>query len=295
MPRKRKVGHPGQEEGVSAAGFYNNPADPPGTVRVDGGGTTNAAFDGSPTIPGYPITHASVEIITFTRPPDVDTGDGGTWVTVQTGEDDDGLERTNNKGGGASYGTSDGEKTTVTSTTETVELGDGDVWTNIRFRLTGDDIGTPSFTFGFVNIDDPTNGFTVTLREDPITGDLIMEVQGNGDPGPTSIRFVISQSGVEDVFDGEWHDLSLHFEDFPGYPLASPDGIKVETDQTLYVWVDDTLYGTAFGLDPDQVIGEQIEGTYVTPSGPVAVTVGTTGVGGDVTTEVNRITVIQDD
>jgi len=127
---KRNVSHPAQLELQSSLGFYNNPSDADGIMRVDSG-----IFEGMPTLPGYPITAASVQIDTFRTESDVSTGPIGKYQETKETEGDTSLVNTNTKGGGGQYTSSPGSETSYNETVETVTMGDGEIWAEIKFRF----------------------------------------------------------------------------------------------------------------------------------------------------------------
>lgn len=291
MPRKRYVGHPGQMEVMSEAGFYENPSDDIVISRLDEEGSP---FNGLIGAPSYPIVGASVQAFGFRRRGDIDADEWLETIREDATESEKIAIAAGEIGGAAEYDTVGEDNTTeYTQADALVTLGQTDVWINVRVKINMDGMfgGTNEVEFhiGFEDPSDPTRNviFTISL-DDSIYAQQYVDFEQTNEERRSISSIVASE--INSIFDGEYHDISIHF---------SPEGGSMTTGETgqvesiAYFYIDGVLGGTEWGISPDDLASNPV--MRDSDPEPVALNFGTTNLTGfTVTTTISSIIIIQD-
>lgn len=223
----------------------------------------------------------TVNIWKFTKPLDIDPT---TWEETISGP---GVSPSliDNKGGGMEYqtGGTSCNRNTYKTPTNVVEFESDDIWiqTEIKIETDGD---SAEFYIGFDNGSDSALEITF-LKDEPGTGITSgngITVKGTTDFTSVTIPVTPEWSGSEgedpvgDLFDGEWHTITIKYQFGPSSGTTGSLLIFIDGEFVGRIWMNDHGNQTGSGGVPtgEDIMGVQF-GTHTSDDETV-----TTGMGG---------------
>lgn len=228
--------HPAAKIAQAIGGSYADPEND--TFSFNPPNAWDNPWSGLTIIPP-PAISESVNKWVFHKEEDIDVG---TWVETKSGGGTS-PALIDKKGGGMEYetGPNNCNRNTYTTPKNIVKICDGgNVWIEMEVRFT-DPPTNGDFYLGFTNGDD--SDFKITFKKE--AGEVTIQAQGTTDYTSVvrTVTPVISGSDdpTQDLFDGEWHTITIKIGWSP----------TVNTEGTALIFVDDKWVGEIWMNDED--------------------------------------------